>query len=121
MRNALYTHLPFSELHSTLRCVNNYRHLFFPSPTSLDFFLTLPPPSIVSKFLLAHKMFRCFYLFPSDCLDEFHLHNGTCYKVYGKRRNFNDAEAFCNNLAIPGHLASYHSQEDYTFLQGLIP
>ena len=52
------------------------------------------------------------------CLPGHTLYNGKCYKLYLQTTGFNAAEAACNRLN-EGHLASYHSLEDYQFLQTL--
>ena len=52
------------------------------------------------------------------CLPGHTLFNGKCYKLYLRGAVFEATEAACNKLN-EGHLASYHSLEDYQFLRNL--
>ena len=54
------------------------------------------------------------------CLAGHQLHNGSCYRFYNERKFFfAEAESHCNKLKN-GHVAAYHSQEDFRFLDNLI-
>ena len=56
---------------------------------------------------------------PSPCADDFTLYEGVCYKGFTTPKNWEDAEAECNKLP-GGHLAAFHSREDYDVLAGLM-
>ena len=61
-----------------------------------------------------------FLYIPATCLAGHQLHNGTCYRFYKEREVFfAEAESYCNKLKN-GHVAAYHSQEDFSFLDDLI-
>ena len=55
---------------------------------------------------------------PSPCTDGFTLYKGVCYKAFTTRKNWEKAEAECNKLP-GGHLAAFHSREDFNVLIGL--
>ena len=52
------------------------------------------------------------------CLPGHTAYNRKCYKVYTSGKSFNEAEELCNKLTN-GHLATYHSEQDYNFLRDL--
>ena len=56
--------------------------------------------------------------FAEYCLSGHTLYNGKCYKLYLRGAAFEATEAACNKLN-EGHLAAYHSLEDYEFLKNL--
>ena len=55
---------------------------------------------------------------PSPCAEGFTLREGICYKLSTSQKQWDDAEAKCNELP-GGHLAAFHSSEDFNFLIGL--
>ena len=56
---------------------------------------------------------------PSPCAEGFTLYEGVCYKLFTTNRTWSDAEAECNELP-GGHLAVFHSQEDFNVLTALM-
>ena len=68
------------------------------------------------KYTILNKAFRIHYT--EYCLPGHTLYNGKCYNLYLRGATFNAAEAACNKLN-EGHLAAYHSLQDYEFLQNL--
>ena len=56
---------------------------------------------------------------PLPCEEGFALHKGVCYKGFTPPKNWEEAEAECNKLP-GGHLAAFHSRQDYDMLTGLM-
>ena len=56
---------------------------------------------------------------PSPCAEGFTLYKGVCYKGFTTPKTWEEAEEECNVLP-GGHLAAFHSREDYNMLTGLM-
>ena len=53
------------------------------------------------------------------CAEEFTLHEGVCYKGFTTQKTWEESEAECNKLP-GGHLAAFHSREEFNMLTGLM-
>ena len=54
-----------------------------------------------------------------SCPEDYEIFNGTCFGFHDTELNQSDAEAACNDFLPGGHLAAFHSQQEYNFVRNL--
>uniref|UniRef100_A0A1L8D661 BATXCTL12 n=1 Tax=Bothrops atrox TaxID=8725 RepID=A0A1L8D661_BOTAT len=55
----------------------------------------------------------------ADCPSGWSSYEGSCYKVFKERMNWEDAEKFCTQQQTGGHLVSFQSREEADFVVSL--
>ena len=62
--------------------------------------------------------FTCIKAF--GCEEGDTLHNDQCYALHSEKKVFEDAEEACVADHPEGHLAAFHSKEEYDALQNIV-
>ena len=73
-----------------------------------------------SNYQLLHFGFNFTCIKASGCEVGDTLYNGQCYALHSERVTFEDAEKACIFDHLGGHLAAFHSEEEYDFLTDLV-
>nr|Q56EB0.1 RecName: Full=Snaclec bothrojaracin subunit beta; Short=BJC subunit beta; Flags: Precursor [Bothrops jararaca]AAX68504.1 bothojaracin chain B precursor [Bothrops jararaca] len=55
----------------------------------------------------------------ADCPPDWSSYEGSCYRVFEQKMNWEDAEKFCTQQQTGGHLVSFQSSEEADFVVSL--